>query len=147
MPMTVAVTRDVAPRIRGFLASVMVEVAPGVYVGPRMTHGVRWRIIEVLNDWQMATGGAVTLIWQDNRQPGGLDTLGFGVPARELHEVDGLCLSRTPLDGEELVKLGLRKRSLKTESKTDDKPVLPSPGRPTAPGPAKQDGKPPGGWR
>lgn len=147
MPMTVAVTRDAAPRIRGFLASVMVEVAPGVYVGPRMTHGVRWRIIEVLNEWQMATGGAVTLIWQDNRQPGGLDTLGFGVPARELHEVDGLCLSRTPLDGDELVKLGLRKRSLKTADKPEAHPFLPSRGRPAAPVLPEPAGKPPGGWR
>ncbi|MEL6317336.1 MAG: type I-E CRISPR-associated endoribonuclease Cas2e, partial [Pseudomonadota bacterium] len=31
MPMTVIVTRDVAPRIRGFLASLALEIAPGVY--------------------------------------------------------------------------------------------------------------------
>jgi len=31
MPMTVVATRNVAPRVRGFLASVMCEVAPGVY--------------------------------------------------------------------------------------------------------------------
>ena len=32
MPMTVVVTRDVEPRYRGFLASAMLEIAPGVYV-------------------------------------------------------------------------------------------------------------------
>ena len=34
MPMTVVVTRDVEARYRGFLASAMLEIAPGVYVSP-----------------------------------------------------------------------------------------------------------------
>lgn len=39
MPMTVIVTRDVAQRFRGFLSSVMLEIAPGVYTSPTMTRG------------------------------------------------------------------------------------------------------------
>ena len=39
MPMTVVVTRDVEARYRGFLASVMLEVAPGVYVSPNLSRG------------------------------------------------------------------------------------------------------------
>jgi CRISPR-associated protein Cas2 len=35
------VTRDVADRFRGFLASVMLEASPNVFVSPRMTKGVR----------------------------------------------------------------------------------------------------------
>jgi len=44
MPLAVVVTRDVADRFRGFLASVMLEVAPAVYISPRMTKGVRERV-------------------------------------------------------------------------------------------------------
>ena len=32
--MTMVVTRNVAPRYHGFLTSVMLEMAPGVYTGP-----------------------------------------------------------------------------------------------------------------
>ena len=42
--MTVVVTRDVESRYRGFLASAMLEVAPGVYVSPDLSNGVRERI-------------------------------------------------------------------------------------------------------
>ena len=34
MPMCVIVTRDVPARFRGFLASCMLEIAPGVYTQP-----------------------------------------------------------------------------------------------------------------
>ena len=44
MSMTVVVTRNVAPRFRGFLASVMLEIAPGVYTAPEMSKGVRERV-------------------------------------------------------------------------------------------------------
>ena len=46
--MTVVVTVNVEPRYRGFLASAMLEIAPGVYTGPNMTGGIRDRIWEVL---------------------------------------------------------------------------------------------------
>ena len=36
--MVVIVTRDVADRFRGFLASCMLEIAPGVYTAPRMSN-------------------------------------------------------------------------------------------------------------
>ena len=62
MPMTVVVTRNVAPRYRGFLASVMLEIAPGVYTSPRMSRAVRERVWEVLTGWfdTKATVGAQT---------------------------------------------------------------------------------------
>ena len=47
---TLVVTRDVEERHRGFLISVMLEIAPGVYVSPRMSQGVRERVWSVLTD-------------------------------------------------------------------------------------------------
>ena len=45
--MTVIVTVNVESRYRGFLASAMLEIAPGVYTSPNMTSGIRDRIWEV----------------------------------------------------------------------------------------------------
>jgi hypothetical protein len=45
MPMTVIVTRDVPDRYRGFLASVMPEIGPGVFVSPELSRGVRERLL------------------------------------------------------------------------------------------------------
>ena len=45
--MTVVVTINVAARYRGFLASAMLEIAPGVYTSPNMTSGIRGRVWEV----------------------------------------------------------------------------------------------------
>jgi CRISPR-associated protein Cas2 len=55
--MTVLVTRDLAPRFRGFLASCMLEVAPGVYTSPKMTRAVRERVWQVIQDWFAELGG------------------------------------------------------------------------------------------
>ena len=41
MPMTVVVTRDVADRYRGFLASIMPDASPGVSVSPEPSRGVK----------------------------------------------------------------------------------------------------------
>ena len=41
MALVVVGTRDVPDRYRGFLASVMLEVAPTVSISPRMNPGVR----------------------------------------------------------------------------------------------------------
>ena len=49
--MTVIVTVNVEGRYRGFLASVMLEIAPGVYTSPEMTSGIRDRIWDVLMRW------------------------------------------------------------------------------------------------
>ena len=51
MPLTMVVTRNVEARYRGFLTSLMLEVAPGVYVAPDMTKAVRTRVWYVLKDW------------------------------------------------------------------------------------------------
>ena len=96
MPLAVVVTRDVADRFRGFLASVMLEVAPAVYISPRMTRGVRERVWTVLADWHAEEPrGSVVMVWRDNNQTGGVGLAHLGSPPRELIEVDGMWLTRT----------------------------------------------------
>jgi CRISPR-associated protein Cas2 len=90
MPMTIVVTRDVADRYRGFLASVMPEVAPGVYVSPELSAGVRDRMVAVLSDWWLGLpGGSIVCLWKDNAAVGGLAIRTFGIPQRQLADLDG----------------------------------------------------------
>lgn len=98
MPMTVVVTVDVAPRFRGFLASCMLEVAPGVYTAPRMTRAVRERVWGVLEEWheELDTGGIV-MTWRDIGLPGGQGVAMLGTPPKELHDADGVFLARRAL--------------------------------------------------
>lgn len=96
MPMTVIVTRDVPGRTRGFLASVALEIAPGVYTAPRMTKGVRERVWTVLASWWEATSvdgaGSIVMTWRDPRAPGGQQVLTLGEPAKKLVDADGVLL-------------------------------------------------------
>lgn len=97
MPMTVVVTRNVSARVRGFLASVMLELAPGVYSAPRLSPAVRQRVWDVLSEWFLAEQEAsVVMLWQDKEQPGGQAVLTLGSPRIVLREVDGLLLSYRP---------------------------------------------------
>ena len=60
--MTVVVTVNVEARYRGFLASTMLEIAPGVYTSPRMTGGIRERVWDVLTRWHLESGqGAIVM--------------------------------------------------------------------------------------
>lgn len=93
MSMTVIVTRDVAPRFRGFLASVMLEIGPGVYTSPRLSAGVRERLWEVMSAWFDALGGgSVVMTWKDVHAPGGQGIRTLGLAPRRLEEVDGALL-------------------------------------------------------
>jgi CRISPR-associated protein Cas2 len=98
MPMTVVVTRDVPPRSRGFLASCMLEIAPGVYTSPQMSAGVRDRVWTVLSDWHAAeNAGSVAMTWPDVDAPGGQRVLLLGEPPKDLWDVDGIILVRREL--------------------------------------------------
>lgn len=95
MPLVMIVTRDVADRYRGFLASVMLEVAPSVYVSPRMNTGVRERTWAVLSDWHsQEPRGSLVMVWRDLNQTGGIGLAHLGTPPRELIEADGMWLTR-----------------------------------------------------
>jgi len=91
--MTMVVTRDVEARYRGFLASAMLEVAPGVYVSPDLSAGVRERIWTVVEDWFTTLGnGAVAMIWRDTNAAGGLALRHLGDPPNDIWDADGVLL-------------------------------------------------------
>lgn len=93
MALAIVVTRDVPDRFRGFLASAMLEVAPTVYISPRMNPGVRSRVWETLSDWYAAEPqGSVILVWRDLKEIGGIGIKTLGETPRKLVEVDGLWL-------------------------------------------------------
>lgn len=95
MALVVIVTRDVADRFRGFIASVMLEVAPGVYISPRMSKGVRERTWSVLADWHgREPSGSLVMIWRDLDAIGGVGLMQLGTPPRELVEADGMWITR-----------------------------------------------------
>ncbi|MCB9492546.1 MAG: type I-E CRISPR-associated endoribonuclease Cas2 [Dehalococcoidia bacterium] len=98
--MTVVITRDVATRFRGFLASCMLEISPGVYTAPRMSAGVRERVWAVLTEWWMQLEcGSVVMTWMDRAKAGGQAVLKLGEPPVELHNEEGLYLVRRKVRG------------------------------------------------
>lgn len=98
MPLCIVVTRDVEMRYRGFLGSLLLEVAPGFYVGPRISKGVRARIWNVMTDWHSTLGtGSVTMVWREASKPGGLGVLTLGEPPKDLVEHEGSLLVRRAL--------------------------------------------------
>lgn len=100
--MVVIVTRDAADRTRGFLASCLLEIAPGVYVGPRMNPSVRERVWAVLCEWQPLTGGSVVMTWNDHRAIGGLGLAVLGTPPVTLVDLDGVFLLHKSLKSSRL---------------------------------------------
>ena len=95
MALVMIVTRDVADRFHGFLASVMLEVAPNVFISPRMNKGVRERTWAVVSDWHgQEPRGSLVMIWRDLNETGGVGLAHLGTPPRELVELDGMWLTR-----------------------------------------------------
>jgi CRISPR-associated protein Cas2 len=94
MPMTVVTTRDVVPRFRGFLASCMLEIAPGVYTASRMNRAVRERVWAVLVDWYGSLGGgSIVMVWADGKAPSGQGLAVLGVPPVTIEDVGGVLLT------------------------------------------------------
>lgn len=93
MPLTIIVTRDVEMRYRGFLTSVMLEIAPGVYVSPEMSAAVRSRVWTVMTDWWNALGrGSLTMVWRDTAAAGNLRIESLGEPSKAIVDADGVLL-------------------------------------------------------
>ena len=93
MPMAMVITRNVEDRYRGFLTSVMLEVAPGVYVAPDLSPGVRMRVWEVLSAWWEALGtGSIVLVWRDAKAVGNLRIEMLGESPKEIVDADGILL-------------------------------------------------------
>lgn len=93
MPMAMVVTRNVEDRYRGFLTSVMLEVAPGTYVAPDMSAGVRTRVWGVLADWWTTLRtGSIVMVWRDVQSVGNLRIETLGEPPKEIVDADGVLL-------------------------------------------------------
>ncbi|HMN22333.1 MAG TPA: type I-E CRISPR-associated endoribonuclease Cas2e [Ottowia sp.] len=95
MALVMIVIRDMPERFHGFLSSVMLEVAPNVFVSPRMSPAVRERVWEVFVKWyrDLPQGSAV-MVWRDSNATGGVGIANLGNPPRELFEADGMWLVR-----------------------------------------------------
>lgn len=101
MTLTVVVTRDVPDRFRGFLASAMLEIAPGVYTAPNLTKPVRERIWTVLADWHGTLAqGSVVMTWRDRQSAGHQAIRTLGCPPVTLVEHDGIMLAKRDFSGE-----------------------------------------------
>ena len=95
--MTIIVTRDVAARFRGFLASCMLELAPGVYTAPWMNQRVRDQVWTVLVGWfGELGGGSIVMTWQDTTVAAGQSVAVLGIPPISLVDHDGVVLSLRP---------------------------------------------------
>ena len=98
MPLCIIVTRDVEMRYRGFIGSVMLELAPGTYIGPRISKAVRDRVWNVVSDWHAALSqGSIVMAWRDTSAPGGIRVLTLGGPPKDLVEHEGSLLVRRSL--------------------------------------------------
>ncbi len=95
MALVMIVIRNVADRFHGFLSSVMLEIAPNVFVSPRMNPGVRERVWKVVTDWHgHEPQGSLVMVWRDLDAVGGVAVASLGNPPRELIEADGMWLVR-----------------------------------------------------
>ena len=93
--MTVIVTINVEARYRGFLASAMLEVAPGVYTAPAMTHGIRERVWDVVARWHNELrNGSILMTWRDTRASGQQQIRTLGTPPKDIVDADGVYLVR-----------------------------------------------------
>jgi len=97
VPMTVVVARNASDRLRGFLASSMLELQAGVYSAPRLSASVRDRIWSVATEWwPYERDASLVMVWVDPQTPGGQQVRTLGTPPIDLVEVDGLVLARRP---------------------------------------------------
>jgi CRISPR-associated protein Cas2 len=95
--MTVVVTRNAPERFHGFLASCMLELAPGVFTSPRMSDAVRERVWAVCCEWAglLPADGGVLMTWRSRDKPGGQAVMTLGWPKKDLVELDGSWLERS----------------------------------------------------
>lgn len=91
--MTIVVTVNVEGRYRGFLASAMLEIAPGVYTAPMMTSGIRDRVWEVLVRWHSELGqGSIVMTWRDPAAIGEQRIRTLGEAPKSIVDADGVYL-------------------------------------------------------
>lgn len=116
--MTMIITRNVPGRYRGFLASCMLEIAPGVYASPRLKAAVRERIWTVMLEWSslLEQDAGVLMAWPDRSALSGMSLRFVGWPKKDIVNVEGLWLARSD-------PTSIHLRALKTdELLPDDEP-------------------------
>ena len=73
--------------------SFYLEIAPGVYVAPDLSPGVRARVWGVLSEWWAALGtGSIVLVWRDTTAVGNLRIETLGEPPKQIVDADGILL-------------------------------------------------------
>ena len=103
---TIVVTRNSPGRVRGFLASCMCEIAPGVYTAPRMTVAVRERIWNLLTDWYTPDPEhSILMTWPQSSLPGGQEVRVLGIPQQDVWRHDGVYVARREVDEKTLARL------------------------------------------
>lgn len=113
MSMTIAVTRNAPNRFRGFFASCMLEVTPGVYVAPRMKKAIRERVWKTVMEWSelLPADAGIILFWKSRNAASGLGMKLVGWPQTELVDHEGTWLAVRQLtkahDREELDALSV----------------------------------------
>lgn len=97
--MTIIVTRNLPGRFHGFLASCLLEVAPGVYATPRLRKAVRERLWTVMSNWisEIPDDGGLLLVYPDKSAPSRIGMASLGWPKRDFIDLDGLWLAQSPL--------------------------------------------------
>ena len=104
MALVMIVLRDTPNRFHGFLSSTMLEVAPNVFISPRMSPAVRNRVWSVLSDWHgCLKQGSAVMVWRETDAVGGVGIANLGDPPRELIEADGAWLVRRPAPAHKIV--------------------------------------------
>ena len=79
--------------------TVMLEVAPTVFLSAQMSKSVRTRVWETLTEWHSYDPqGSIVLIWRTAVALTGIEVLYLGMPRRDLVELDGLLLVRRTLN-------------------------------------------------
>ena len=98
MSFTIIVTRDVQLRYRGFLASIMLEIAPGTYVSPRLSPKARDVVWDTVSGWhQILKRGSITMVWRDTSAIGNVSLKILGDTRNELINIDDIILTRRSL--------------------------------------------------
>lgn len=127
--MTVAITRNLPDRFDGFLKSCMHEIAPGVYVAPKMNKGVRERLWTVMMKWSEAIpeDGGIVLFWSSKKAPSGLAFNLLGWPKKELKEHEGFWLTFSKLTkAQSIIELNKQDQSNRadTQNYENDGPTI-----------------------
>lgn len=99
MSMTIIVTRNLPGRFHGFLASCLLEVAPGVYATPKLNKAVRERLWDVMSKWisEIPDDGGLLLVYPDKNAPSRIGMVSLGWPKRDFIDHEGIWLAQSPL--------------------------------------------------